>query len=42
MMKLKKKRKKSNWDLLDVTFDLVEPLYLLIRGIARIIIKIVD
>lgn len=43
MMKLKKKRKKNkHWDFIDILFDLVEPIYLLIRWIIRLAIKIFD
>jgi hypothetical protein len=40
-MKLKKKRKKNkNWDLIDIGFDLVEPIYLFGRWIGGLLIKI--
>ncbi|WP_285858596.1 hypothetical protein [Neobacillus niacini] len=42
-MKLKKKRKKNkSWDLIDIGFDLVEPIYLLVRWMVRIFIKVLD
>jgi hypothetical protein len=43
-MKLRKKRRKNDddkWDLLDLFLELIEPIFLLVRFIIRIIVKIV-
>ncbi|WP_180953695.1 hypothetical protein [Bacillus sp. T33-2] len=43
-MKMQKKRNKKNddkWDIFELAFDIIEPLFLLLRFIARVIAKIV-
>lgn len=40
MKEKKKKKKGERWEFIDLGFELIEPIYLLIRWGVRVIIKI--
>lgn len=42
MKQKKRKRKGDTWDFFELAFDLIEPLYLLIRWGVRAIVKILN
>ncbi|MFT8323020.1 MAG: hypothetical protein ABF649_19310 [Bacillus sp. (in: firmicutes)] len=40
--KKKKETRNQKWEVLDFAFDLLEPLYLLMRFVIRSIVKIIN